>query len=412
MSRIYVVGVGMTRLGRFVQSNVNSLTAEAVQEALADAGIDRRKVEAAYVSNSTHGYMGGQVFISGQVALRKFGFERIPIFNVENACASGASAFKLATQCLKAGEADIVLAVGAEKMHIDDRARMFGVFDGAWDVSDVDNNQQRLLALGNGLDIPSGTTSSRPYSVFMDVYAAFSRFHMKQYGTTARQIAAISAKNHTHSVHNEKSQYRVAYDVDAILAAPPITYPLTVPMCAPISDGAAAAILCTEAGLKQHGLNRSRAIEVRACVIETGSNRNPQDVEHHITANAAKRAYEIAGIGSDDISVAEVHDATATGELIQSENLGFFAFGEGGPAAERGETTIGGRIPINPSGGLESKGHPIGATGLAQVYELVRQLRGECGLRQVEGARTAIAENGGGLHGIEEAVASVIVLAR
>jgi acetyl-CoA acetyltransferase len=182
-------------------------------------------------------------------------------------------------------------------------------------------------------------------------------------------------------------------------------------MCAPISDGAAAAIVCSEAALAKLA-QRQRAIRVLASVVATGTNRRPEDIGQHLTVRAAKKAYEMAGVGPKDISVAEVHDATAIGEIIQSENLGFCAFGEGGPLAERGETTLGGRIPINTSGGLESKGHPIGATGIGQLHELVQQLRGEAGARQVPGARLAIAENGGGLYGIEEAVAAITILGR
>jgi len=197
-----------------------------------------------------------------------------------------------------------------------------------------------------------------------------------------------------------------------VLAAAPITYPLTVPMCAPISDGAAAVILCTEAAVKRHGLDRNRAIRVLASVIQTGSDRTADEYEKHCTRLGARRAYELAGVGPEDVSVAEVHDATAVGEIIQIENLGFCPFGEGGPVSERGETRIGGRIPVNPSGGLESKGHPIGVTGLGQIVELVAQLRGEAGSRQVENARIAVAENGGGLHGVEEAVACITILGR
>jgi len=182
-------------------------------------------------------------------------------------------------------------------------------------------------------------------------------------------------------------------------------------MCAPISDGAAAVVVCSEAALARLA-NRGRAIKVLASIIATGSNRRPEDLDQHITVKAAKQAYELAGVGPQDISLAEVHDATAIGEIVQSENLGFCAFGEGGRLAERGDTTIGGRIPINTSGGLESKGHPIGATGLGQLHELVVQLRGEAGARQVQGARLAIAENGGGLFGIEEAVAAITILGR
>jgi len=412
MQKIYVVGVGMTSMGKMEDCTVKSLTNEAVTDAITDAGLSQSDVQSAYFSNATQGHMEGQSMVPGEIALRDMGFERIPMMNVENACASGSSAFNLATQFLKAEEGDVALAVGAEKMFSTDRERMFSVFDAAWDVSKTEESQANLMKLGAGVEVPEGTTSNKPYSLFMDIYAAFCRYHMNRFGTTQRQIAAISAKNHTHSVHNEKSQYRMAYSIDDIMTAPPITYPLTLPMCAPISDGGAATILASESGLKRLGIDKSRAVEVKASIIQTGSNRGIDDIEHHATALASKRAYERAGLGPNDMDVAEVHDATAMGEVIQSENLGFFEFGDAGPAAERGDTTIGGRIPINPSGGLESKGHPIGATGLGQIYELTSQLRGECGARQVEGARHAIAENGGGLYGIEEAVASIIILGK
>ncbi len=350
--------------------------------------------------------------IRGEIALRAMGIGGIPVVNVENACASGSTAFSLAVNFLKSGEADAALAVGVEKMFSSDRELMLAVFDSAWDVSEADEIRKRLLNLGDGVEVPVGSTSPKPYSTFMDVYAAFSRSHMKRYGTTQRQLAVVSAKNHAHSVHNPLSQFRQSYSVDEVLNAPPITYPLTLPMCAPISDGAAAVIVATEDGLAKLGIDRSRAIRVLASVIQTGSDREPSDVEKHCTVYAAKRAYDTAGIGPRDVSVAEVHDATAMGEIIQIENLGFCDFGDGGAMAERGETTIGGRIPTNPSGGLESKGHPVGATGIGQIHELVTQLRGEAGRRQVEGARIAIAENGGGLQGIEEAVACVTILGR
>lgn len=350
--------------------------------------------------------------IRGQVALRDMGIGGIPVVNVENACASGSSAFALAVNHVRAGAADVALAVGAEKMFSTDRDRMFSVFDSALDVSRSDETLAGLLNLGEGLEIPPGTTSPRPYSVFMDVYAGLSRAHMKRFGTTQRQIAAVAAKNHQHSVHNPLSQYRNAFTIDEVLAAPPITYPLTVPMCSPVSDGAAAAIVCNRDALKRLGIDPRRAIRVLASVIQTGSDRAPDDLANHLTVLAGKRAYELAGVGPGDVSVAEVHDATAMGEIFQIENLGFCEFGDGGPISERGDTTIGGRIPVNPSGGLESKGHPVGATGIAQVLELVTQLRGEAGARQVDGARIAVAENGGGIHGIEEAVACVTILGR
>jgi acetyl-CoA acetyltransferase len=410
MEAVYVVGVGMTPFGRFPDATVKTLACEALVQALADARLTRKDLQAAYFANTTQGHMEGQEFIRGPIALRHAGIEGIPVVSVENACASGATAFNLAVQFVRAGEGDVALALGAEKMYSADKARMFSLFDSGWDVHDVEAQKQQLLALGAGLEPPPNTTSPKPYSVFMDIYAAFCRYHMRRFGVTQRQIAAVAAKNHAHSVDNPRAQFRNAYSIEEVMSAPPITYPLTLPMCSPISDGAAAAIVCSESALRRLGLDRGRAVRVRASVLRSGTTRSPDAVARHITAIAAKEAYEKAGLGPADMSVAEVHDATAMGEIIQAENLGFCAAGEGGVIAERGDTAIGGHIPINPSGGLESKGHPIGATGLGQLFELVSQLRGEAGKRQVAGARAAIAENGGGLIGIEEAVASVVIL--
>jgi acetyl-CoA acetyltransferase len=199
--------------------------------------------------------------------------------------------------------------------------------------------------------------------------------------------------------------------IEQVLAAPPITFPLTLPMCSPISDGAAAAVVCSEAGLDRLGA-RARAVRVLSSVVLTGIEHDPADRANGIGHRAALRAYDRAGIGPADVDVAEVHDATAMGELLNVEALGLAAFGMSGPAAEAGEFSIGGRVPVNPSGGLESKGHPIGATGLGQIHELVTQLRGEAGARQVDGARIAAQENGGGLLGIEEAVVAVNLFAK
>lgn len=412
MSDIYVIGVGMTPFGRLSELSIKTMVRNATEAALADAGIGKSEIEAAFFGNASQGHMDGQHMIRGQIALRDMGIGRIPVVNVENACASGSSAFTLAVNHLRAGAGDVALAVGAEKMFSEDKLRMFSVFDSAMDLSRRDEILAGLVRMGEGIEIPEGSTSPRPYSVFMDVYAAATRVHMKRFGTTQRQIAAVSAKNHRHSVHNPLSQYRTSYTVEEVLAAAPITYPFTVPMCSPVSDGAAAVIVCTEAGLRRLGVDRRRAIRVLASVIQTGSDRAADDLHNHLTVLAGKRAYELAGVGPRDVSVAEVHDATAMGEIFQIENLGFCEFGEGGPCSARGETTIGGRIPVNPSGGLESKGHPVGATGLAQIHELVTQLRGEAGARQVDGARIALAENGGGTYGVEEAVACVTVLGR
>jgi len=407
---VYIVGVGMTPFGRHLDRDIKALTRHAVTEALADAGLGSAAIESAFFANATQGHMDGQHMVRGQIALRAMGIGGIPVVNVENACASGSTALHLAVSALRAGQADVALAVGAEKMVSTDRARMFSAFDGAWDVATTEGNRRELLELGRGIDPPPGSMSARPYSVFMDVYAAFARLHMRRHGTTVRQLAAVSAKNHAHSVHNPLAQYRKAWSIDEVLAAPPIAYPLTLPMCSPVSDGAAAILVATAEGLARYGIEASRAVRVLASVVQSGSDRPAEAFERHCSALAARRAYDAAGIGPADIDVAEVHDATAMGEIIQVENLGFCAHGDGGGLAERGETCIGGRIPVNSSGGLESKGHPIGATGLGQIHELVLQLRGAAGARQVTGARHAIAENGGGVIGIEEAVACVTIL--
>ena len=406
---VYLVGVGMTKFGRLQEHSVKDIAAGAVGAALFDAGIGAEAIEAAYFANATQGALEGQYMIPGQVALREMGIEGVPVVNVENACASASTAFSLACKEIRSGDASVVLAVGAEKMLTEDKVKNMAVFDGAIDVNGRNATLDRLFALSDGFEVPpEAGIENGPRSVFMDVYAAIAKHHMKLHGTTQRQMASVAAKNHRHSVHNELSQFRAAFTVDEVLAARGISWPLTLPMCSPISDGGAAAILCSADALKR--FDKSRAIKVSASVIATGSDRDPDDATRHVTRLASQKAYERAGVGPKDMSVAEVHDASAIAEIMQTENLGFCEIGEGGPLAESGATEIGGRIPVNPSGGLESKGHPIGATGLGQIYELAVQLRGEAGERQVDDARFGIAENGGGMHGIEEAVACVTIL--
>jgi len=412
MSTVYIAGIAMTVFGRHLERSLDDLAREALNGALQDAGCRTEDLGIAFYAGMTNGPLQGQIAIPGQVVLSKVGIEGIPIYNIENACASGSAAFNLAVQSLKAGTTDVALAIGAEKMNIADKLKALSIFEAGWDISRAEQNYQTLVQMGEGVDVPEGSESDKPYSKFMAIYAAMCRHHMSTYGTTQRQIAAVSAKNHTHSVYNPYSQFRKPFSIEEILAAPPITYPITLPMCAPLSDGAAAAILCTEEGLKRIGADKTRCIKVAASVIRSFSNRRLDQPELHVGRLAAKMAYEQAGLGPRDMHVAEVHDASAMGEIIQVENLGFVAPGEGGPAAERGEFTLGGRVPVNTSGGLESKGHPLGATGIGQLYELVTQLRGEAGKRQVEGARHAIQENGGGLQGVEEAAVAIHILSK
>ena len=410
MNEVYVAGVSMTHFGKHLNRSIKDLAAEALEGALADAGARREQIGAVFYGNCVQGHMEGQDMVRGEIALREAGIERVPVVNVENACATGSTALHMAISYVKSGACDVALAIGVEKMFSTDKALMFAAFDGAWDVHTIEKNRDLLMNLGEGVPVPPGSTSDKPYSVFMDVYAGLCRLHMKTYGTTQRQLAAVAAKNHQHSTLNPLSQYQQPFTIDQVMAAPPITFPLTLPMCSPISDGAAATIVCNAAGLAKLNGAAKRAKRVLASVLQTGSERSAADYAKHASRLAAQRAYEQAGVGPKDVSVAEVHDATAMGEIIEVEAIGLVGPGEAGPAAERGEFTLGGRVPVNPSGGLESKGHPIGATGIAQVYELVTQLRGEAGKRQVEGAKVALAQNGGGIVGVEEAVVAVTVL--
>ncbi|MEL0083010.1 MAG: thiolase family protein [Gammaproteobacteria bacterium] len=406
MKDIYILGAGMTPFGKQPEQTVKSLTQAAVNGAIEDAGIAPGQIGAAYFANTGQGLLEGQQMVRGQIALRAMGLQSLSVVNVENACASASSALQLACHAVAAGQTPVALAVGAEKMAIDDRQKMFSIFDTAWDVTVADESYRRLQAMVG--DPPADPSALSQRSLFMDIYAFLARLHMDHFGTTQEHLAMVAAKNHTHSVHNPLSQYRQAMTVDEVMAARPISWPLTLPMCAPVSDGAAAAIVCH--GDQLTAAQKKRAVPVLACEIGIGSERKPEQFDQHLCKLIADRAYQRAGIGPQDISLAEVHDATAFAEIQQTENLGFCELGGGGALVASGATALGGRIPVNPSGGLQSKGHPIGATGLAQVVELVTQLRGEAGKRQVENCQFAMAENGGGFHGYEEAVAAITIL--
>jgi acetyl-CoA acetyltransferase len=321
-NNIYVVGIGMTQFGRHLQRSVTSLAEEALQLALKDAGLSMGAIQQAYYGGTTQSPLQGQHAVPGQVVFARIGLVGLPVYNIENACASGTSAFQMAVQALRAGACDVALALGAEKMNIEDKRRALALFEGGWDVSLAEENAARLLALGQGIEVPEGSESQRPYSRFMAIYAALCRYWMKSFGTTQRQIAAVAAKNHQHSMHNPLSQYRESFTTEQVLAAPPITYPLTMPMCAPLSDGAAAVIVCTESGLTKLGISRSRAIRVAATAIATATPRGADEFNQAVCRRAGLAAYEKAGISPADVSVAEVHDATAMGEIMAAEFLG------------------------------------------------------------------------------------------
>lgn len=412
MTNVFILGAGMTPLGKHLDKSVKQLTAIAVDAALADAGCGKEAIEAAWFSNTRQGVMEGQHGIRGQAALRAYGFEEIPIVNCDNACASSSTGVNQAFAAIKAGLSEVALVVGADKMNYPEkRELMFEAFMGGMDRELAEAQLERQLKLSAGLDLPpEAYADTGQRSIFMDSYAAMARHHMALFGTTREQIAAIASKNHWHSQFNPMAQYRTPMTIDEVLADKPISWPLTRAMCAPISDGAGALILASESALRRFG--SSRTVTILATQLASGVTREPDDLERHVGRIAAIKAWEQAGIGPGEISVAEVHDATSFAEIRHIENLGLCEIGAGGFISERGETKLGGRVPVNTSGGLVSKGHPVGATGVIQLIELVTQLRNEAGERQVAGARFAAAENGGGFYDGEEAVAAVTVLAK
>lgn len=408
----YVIGVGMTPFGRHPHYSLKQLAAQAVAKALQDANLQRSDIQEIHFGNCVQGFLEGQHMIRGHSIFLEQGFQDIPIFNLESGCASGSMAFHSAVRALQSEQADIVLAVGAEKMVVPDRTKMFAAFDSAWDIARTGWQMEQIAALCQGFESPPGTTSDKPYSPFMDIYKAEYFNHLHQHDISQRQLAVICAKNHWHSSGNPNAQFRTPYSPEEVLAAPPITFPLTLPMCAPISDGAAAAVLCSDRVLSLLASDPRRAIRILGSLTSSAAERPAQDMAQHLVSRAAKRLYEKTGIGPEQVDVAELHDATAVGELIETENLGFCPPGGGGELAERGDTTVGGRIPVNTSGGLESRGHPIAATGLAQIHDLVLQLRAEAGAMQVENARIALQCNVGGFWGIEEASVHLALLRR
>ncbi len=415
LRNVYVIGVGMTRFDKHLDRSVKDLTREAVTGALADGNVSEEVLQAAWFSNSMWGYFTGQHCIRGQVVLRNMGIMEIPITNVENACASGSTAFHMAWLGVASGLYDCTLAVGTEKLYSEDKLKSFRAYWGGIDVEKMKKQMDdwRMVLQGLDLVVPveddtDGAGQNR--SAFMDVYSGMARWHMATYGTTQHQLAIIASKNHFHGAINPYAQYRKNMSVEEVLAGRLVTWPLTVPMCAPVGDGSAAVILCSEGYLKK--LKSPRPVKILASVLGSGTDRAISEEDKDIGARLSRQAYDIAGVGPQDIDLAEVHDATAFGELHQTEALGFCGPGEGGPFAESGATRLGGRVPVNTSGGLESRGHPVGASGLGQIHELMTQLRHEAGSRQVENCRLALAENGGGNLAFEEAAMCIHILER
>ena len=368
MTNVYVVGIDMIRFGRFPDKTVPQLAARAALMALDDAGLTIRDMQALYCGNL---YEANAMV--GQRMLRQIGMTGIPVTNVANACATGATAFREGYAAIRAGLHDLVLAVGAEQMG------------------------KGMLSGGAGQNAfnPEGAIgSTSPPSMF----ALVGLEHQRRHGTSFEQFAKVSVKNHHHSTMNPKAMYQMETPLEQVMAAEMIAYPNTKLMCSVNVDGSAAAVLASEATVKRLGL-MDRAVRVRASAM-TSDPFDPRDMAatdfNQVTQLAAKSAYETAGLGPDDIDLIELHDCFATAELVHYENLGLCAPGDAGRMIDHGETTLGGRIPVNMSGGLLSKGHPLGATGIANIYEVATHLRGAAGARQVDGARIGLTHVCGG----------------
>jgi len=366
MSDVYIVGVDMIRFGRFPDRSVPNLAAEAALLALDDAGLAIGQIQALFCGNLVQASN-----MVGQRILAEIGQTGIPVTNVANACATGATAFRDAWMAIKAGVYDLTLAVGVEQMG---KGLLGGSSGGA--------STEGLIG--------SGTMPA--------MFAHVGMEHSRKYGTTFAQFAQVSVKNHHHSTMNPKSMYRIETPLEQVMAAEMIAYPNTKLMCSVNVDGAAAAVLASEAAVKRLGL-MGRAVRVLASAMSS----NPFEARQlampdfsAATRLAAKSAYESAGIGPQDIDLIELHDCFATAELVHYENLGICGDGEAGRLIDAGDTALGGRIPVNVSGGLLSKGHPLGATGIANIYEISTHLRGEAGARQVAGARIGLTHVVGG----------------
>lgn len=419
LASVYLIGVYMSAFGRWPETSFKALAGEAVAGVLADAALEHgRDVDGVWFANSGMGSVG-QGSIRGQAALSRMfdeGHLRVgaPVVNVENACASASTALHGAYRDILSGQSRMVLALGLEKLYRPvkndaEKARVLQGFSAGADMLEPERwtNYYRDVAANLGARFELGPERSP----FMDTYALQALWAMRKRGLKAEHLAAAAAKAHDMGALNPKAQYQFRMTPEAVLADRIVSPPLTRAMCAPVGDGAAAAILCDEATLR--GLDarvRARALRVRACVMGGGHYRAPD--EPGLIDRIGARVFSADTFTARDIDVAEVHDATSYGEIHIPEALGLCPHGEAGPLALAGETRPGGAMPINPSGGLVSRGHPVGATGLAMIVELGAQLRGEAGARQVRDPKLALAYNGGGSVGFDEAVGVVTVLER
>jgi acetyl-CoA acetyltransferase len=396
MTKAYVQAASMIRFGKYPDRSTADLGREAIRLALEQIGARPHDIQAAYVGRSFGGALDGQVSVPGQAALRGTGIEDIPVLNFDNACAACPSALHVATQAVRAGQHDVVLVVGMDKLYAGARQRSMRALFGAMDVEEMAWMSQAID--GDG---PAG-------SIFMEHhYAGLARRYLDDSGGSPRDFAKVAVKNRAHASLNSLAQYQTPLTEEEVMASPVVAEPLRALMCSPLTDGAAAMIVCSsEARDRFAGL----PVEIAASALRSG--RPKREEAAPALTRAANQAFAEAGVGPEDLDLVEVHDASAVAELIAIEELGLAPRLEGVRLLRDGATRIGGAVPVNPSGGLLSRGHPGAATGASQLVELVWQLQGRGGKRQVEGTRIALAHSSGGLIGEEPAMTAVTILRR
>jgi len=388
MRKAAIIGVGMHPFGKFLNYSLEDMARVAVWNAIEDAGLPPKDIQVAYVANSLAGLVTGQEGVRGQIILRDAGLSGMPIINVENACASGTTALRGAWLEVASGLHDVALVLGVEKLFLPRTADSIEIL--------AADSEIRLKNMG---------------FQFTAWYAMELRRYMKKYGWNVVDFAKVVEKNSQNGSLNPYAMHRTPLTVEQVLDSRVVAEPLRLYMCSSMSDGAAAAIICNKGRARKY--TGRPLIEISTCVLRSGMFMNPRDTNRTgITRLAANEAYEQAGLGPESIDVAEVHDAMSPSELYHYEDLGFCAEGEGPSMIEQGRTKLGGDIPVNPSGGLSARGHPIAATGLAQVAEIVWQLRGEAGPRQVSQAQVGLIENSGGIVEDDAAAASITILKR
>ncbi len=388
MRDVVVLGAGMTRFGKHPDKTLKDLGRAACWEAIKDAGVSPKDIQYGFVANAIGGVTTGQTMVIGEVVLREVGIVGIPIINVENACCSGASAILEAYYAIQADRCDIAIVCGVEKCFMNDTLKTTAAVAGAGDVE---------LELANGVNFPAhwGLRTVR---------------RMAQVGTSLETLAKVAVKNLKNGVYNPNAQFQKAVTLEEVLNSPMIAYPMTNYSCSSMSDGAAALVICAKDKAANY---TNKFITICGFGISTGTYDPRRDITfNQLTQRCGKMLYEKTGIGPEDLDFAEVHDCFTIAEFMRVEALGFYEYGGYDRAIESGECEIGGKRPINPSGGLLAKGHPIGATGVAQVCELVWQLRGVCGQRQVEGARVGLSHSSGGGIAGDGAVAVASILKR